>query len=55
MDCGLISRRLKTKKLGKEGQLRKVTTGVVDLQPETCRSASTFEWVAGGSNPEPTD
>jgi len=38
-----------------KGQLRRVTTRVVDLQPETCCSATIFEWVAGGSNPEPTD
>ena len=38
-----------------KGQLRRVTTLVVPLHPETCCSATTFEWVAGGSNPEPTD
>jgi len=38
-----------------KGQLAKVTTLVVALQPETCCSATLFEWVAGGSNPEPTD
>ena len=30
-----------------KGQLRRVTTFVVPLQPETCCSATTLEWVAG--------
>ena len=56
--CGLTIRRLKKKGQDKEpgkGQLGNSTTHVVALQPETCCSATTFEWVAGGSNPEPTD
>ena len=58
MGCGLIIHRLKKKgpkKGQRKGQLDKPTTFVVALQPDTCCSATIFEWVAGGSNPEPTD